>query len=180
MINNKDLVGMLENIHLLRKIAVKRFTSSSPLHFGQVAIMRTIERNENCTQASLAQQLNVTPASVATSTKRLQKAGLITKTVDSDNLRCKRLALTDEGREAISRHIGLFEDYDRLVFKDFSEEDKVRFMEYLERILSEMTAIEGINKKFNGPMEFTLFLRETAGLTADMMPDSIPESENED
>lgn len=164
MINNRELVGMLENIHLLRKIAVKRFTSSSPLHFGQVAIMRTIERNENCTQASLAQQLNVTPASVATSTKRLQKAGLITKTVDSDNLRCKRLALTDKGREAISRHIGLFEDYDRLVFKDFSEEDKLRLMEYLEKILTEMKTIEGIDMKFENPMCLSQYLRETAGI----------------
>lgn len=176
MINNKELVGMLENIHLLRKIAVKRFTSSSPLHFGQVAIMKTIEKNENCTQATIAQELNVTPASVATSTKRLQKAGLITKTIDSDNLRCKRLALTDMGREAISHHIGLFEDYDRLVFKDFSEEDKAKFMEYLERILSEMTAIEGINMRFENPKEFCEYLRKTSGICKPV----LPENENEE
>lgn len=176
MIQNKELVGMLENFHLLRKIAVKRFTDSSPLHFGQVAIMRTIERNENCTQATIAQELNVTPASVATSTKRLQRAGMITKTVDSDNLRCKRLALTDQGREAISHHIGLFEDYDRLIFKDFSEDDKAKLMEYLERILSEMKNIEGIDMKFENPKELCEYLRKTSGICKPI----IPENEDEE
>lgn len=167
MISNKELVGILENIHLLRKIAVKRFTGSSPLHFGQISIMKDIEKNENCTQASLAEQLNVTPASVATSTKRLQKAGLITKTVDSDNLRCKRLALTDKGREAISQHIGLFEEYDRLVFKDFSEDEKAQLMGYLERILNEMKEIEGIDRQFNGSRELSMFLHKAAGFPHD-------------
>lgn len=161
MISNKELTSALENIHLLRKIAVKRFTSSSPLHFGQVAIMKTIEKNENSTQISIADQLNVTPASVAISTKRLQKAGLVTKTVDSDNLRCKRLALTDLGREAISKHIGLFKDYDSLIFKIFTEEEKIKLLDFLERIISEMKKIEGINRDFKESTEFTMFLKDS-------------------
>ena len=35
---NKQIVGMMENIHLLRKLFVKRASEDSPLHFGQIAI----------------------------------------------------------------------------------------------------------------------------------------------
>ncbi len=144
MTHNKEIMGMLENLHLLRKLFIRRISESSPLHFGQVAIMRTIEEHENCTQADIAEMLNVTPASVATSTKRLQKAGLITKTVDEENLRCKRLSLTDEGRTAIDSHISLFKEYDERVFSDFSQEEKEQLFSYLSRMSAKMQELEGV------------------------------------
>lgn len=163
MIENKYIIGLFENIHILRRLAIRRITEKSPLHFGQVTIMKTIECNENCTQADIAEMLGVTPASVATSTKRLQKAGLVTKTVDAENLRCKRLALTDKGREAITRHMSFFDDYDKLVFEDFSEEEKERLTQYLNRIADKMREIEGIDIDFSNPIEASCFLRMKMG-----------------
>lgn len=160
-IENKKIVGTIENVHLLRKLFIKRTTSSSPLHFGQVAIMRMIGMNENCTQTMLAERLNVTPASVATSTKRLQRAGLITKTVDKNNLRCKRLSLTEKGRETIEQHHKLFEDYDQLIFSSFNDEDKQQFLEYLERLVTEMKKVEGIDLNCENPMELSCLLRRS-------------------
>lgn len=162
----------MDNIHLLRRLFIKKSTVSSPMHFGQVAIMRMIGNNENCTQASLAEQLNVTPASVATSTKRLQKAGLITKTIDQDNLRCKRLALTEKGREVIEKHENLFKEYDELIFKDFTAEEKAQLLNYLNRLVAKMKKIAGINEQFSCPMELTMLLFRS-------MERLIPESDNE-
>ncbi|MDE5569914.1 MAG: MarR family transcriptional regulator [Ruminococcus sp.] len=158
MIENKQLVDMLENIHLLRHLFIRRISEKSPIHFGQVAIMKTIEQNENCTQATIAECLGVSPASVATSTKRLQKAGLVTKTVDEYNLRCKRLALTDEGRSAIENVNNIFKEYDELIFKNFSEKEKIMFMSFLERLVGEMRKIEGIDGDFSDPMELCCLL----------------------
>ena len=160
MIRNKDITGMFESIHLLRKLFVKRISETSPLHFSQVAIMKTIEQNENCTQATIAEQLSVTPAAVAISTKRLQKAGLITKTVDSDNLRCKRLALTEAGRAAIERHIGQFREYDALIFDEFTEDEKKQLMGYLERIATRMKDIEGIDGEASDPLQLQCMLHK--------------------
>lgn len=157
-IENRTIIGMLENIHLLRHIFIRRSTAESPLHFGQVAIMRMIEQNENCNQNTLAERLSVTPSSVAISTKRLQRSGFITKTVDKDNLRCKRLALTDKGRTAIREHQKIFDEYDKLIFKNFSDEDKAQLFAYLERLISEMQELEGIDKQVNSPMELALLL----------------------
>jgi len=168
---NRTLIGMIENIHLLRKLFIRRSTADSPLHFGQVAIMRTIAQNENCTQATLAEELKVTPASVAVSTKRLQKAGFITKTVDSENLRCKRLALTDKGREAINQQCVLFKQYDEHIFRSFSENEKAQLAEYLSRMISEMKQLEGIAENTDS-IQLTLLLRRAMGTL-------IPEAESE-
>lgn len=153
MAENKEITRMLENLHLLRVLFMRRISEKSPLHFGQVAIMMSIEEHENCTQADIAEHLNVTPASVAISTKRLQKAGLITKTVDEDNLRCKRLSLTSEGRAAINSHINLFKEYDEHVFSDFSQEEKDQLFSYLSRISAKMQELEGVESDGENVME---------------------------
>lgn len=158
MIENKQLVDMFGNFHLLRHLFIRRISKNSPIHFGQVAIMKTIEQNENCTQATIAECLGVSPASVATSTKRLQKAGLITKTVDEENLRCKRLSLTDEGRSAIESFNNIFKEYDEMIFRNFSEEEKTMLMSFLERLVGEMREIEGIDGDFSDPMELCCLL----------------------
>ncbi|MBQ8960090.1 MAG: MarR family transcriptional regulator [Ruminococcus sp.] len=151
---------MLENIHLLRKLFVKRASENSPLHFGQISIMKCLEQHENCNQADLAELLGVTPASVAISTKRLQRAGLIRKETDPSDIRCKRLSLTDEGRGAIESRIRIFEEYDKLIFGEFSEKEISQLMGYLGRIAVKMQEIEGIEGDFSDPMDLSCLLHK--------------------
>ncbi len=158
MTENRNIVAMLENLYLLRKLFCRRVSERSPLHFAQISIMKTIEDNENCTQATIAEQLGVTPASVAVSTKRLQKAGLITKTVDKDDIRCKRLSLTDKGRAAIDYHISLYRDYDELIFNSFSDEEKDQFFGYLSRIVAKMRELEGVDGDYKDVVELSVAL----------------------
>ena len=80
--NYRDIIGNLERFHLLRKLFIQRSMINSELHFGQFAVMNYIYDHDGCTQADLAENLKVTPASIATSTKRLQKAEMITKRID--------------------------------------------------------------------------------------------------
>ena len=87
------LVGKMERVHLLRRMFSQQLTNNTTLHFGQVPVLLYIREHDRCTQVDLAEALHVTPASIATSTKRLQKAGYLTKTVNENNLRCTRSPL---------------------------------------------------------------------------------------
>lgn len=166
--NNKQLVGMLENVHFLRKLFVRRLSADSPLHCSQMAVMHMIEENENCTQVDVSDKLGVTPAAVATSTKRLQKAGLIEKNVDPENLRCKRLTLTPKGRESICRYKKRFDDLDSRIFAGFTEEDKSRLADYLSMISDVMKKEVGIESDPENPMELSIIVRnELQGLDED-------------
>ena len=89
------LVGKMERVHLLRRMFSQQLTNNTTLHFGQVPVLLYIREHDRCTQVDLAEALHVTPASIATSTKRLQKAGYLTTTVNDNNLRCKQLSITE-------------------------------------------------------------------------------------
>ena len=62
-------------------------------------VLRYVMENDGCKQVDLANFLRVTPASVALSTKRMQKAGYLEKEVDEYNLRRNKLHVTPQGRQ---------------------------------------------------------------------------------
>jgi DNA-binding MarR family transcriptional regulator len=92
-----ELSAKLKKIHLLRRIWIQKGQTDAELSFGQLPILEYIHHHPGCTQAEIAEHLCVTPASISTSTKRLQKSGLLTKITDPENLRCNRLSITEEG-----------------------------------------------------------------------------------
>ena len=92
-----QLMGRLHKLELVRMLAHRRETHEYGLYFGQMPVLDYISDHPGCTQIEIADFLQVSPASIALSTKRLQKAGYLIKEVDADNLRCKRLCLSEEG-----------------------------------------------------------------------------------
>lgn len=129
-----NIINRFEKIHLLRRIYCQKITAKSPLHFGQIPIMNYISENSGCTQVDIAEKLQVSAACIATSTKRLQKAGLITKTVDEYNLRCKRLSLTPMGKKVLEECHAPFDEYDRQIFRNISDEE----LESMNRIMDKL------------------------------------------
>lgn len=91
------------------------------LYAGQPPVLGFIHDNPGCTQNEIADFLSVTPASIAFSTKRMQKSGLIQKQVNASDMRCNRLYLTPKGQEVLE---SFGEEYVRInesVFKGFTE-----------------------------------------------------------
>ena len=83
----KKLAWKLDNLFLLRRTLLTKTMLNTGLYFGQLPVLMYISNHEGCTQKEIADWMKVSPASIALSTKRLQKAGLIEKSVDKDNLR---------------------------------------------------------------------------------------------
>lgn len=132
------LVGKMERVHLLRRMFSQQLTNNTTLHFGQVPVLLYIWKHDRCTQVDLAEALHVTPASIATSTKRLQKAGYLTKTINEDNLRCKQLSITEEGKRALELHKAPFDAFEEAAFSGFSEQELNILANYLDRIAQNM------------------------------------------
>ena len=83
-----ELMGKLHKLELVQQLAHRRGAQEHGLYFGQMPVLDFIAANPGCTQVQVADHLRVSPASIALSTKRLQKAGYLTKEVDAENLRC--------------------------------------------------------------------------------------------
>ena len=133
MLHN-ELAAKIKKIQLLRRIWIQKAQPDVELYFGQLPILEYIRKHPGCTQAEIAEHLCVTPASISTSTKRLQKAGLLTKTTDPDNLRCNRLSVTDEGVVRCENNRKMIDRIHSQMFKDIAEEELLAFSATLNKI----------------------------------------------
>ena len=82
-----QVTGRLHKLELVRMLAQRNEICKDGLYAGQMPVLNYLAEHPGCTQVEMADFLQVSPASIALSTKRLQKAGYLTKEVDEDNLR---------------------------------------------------------------------------------------------
>lgn len=134
--NNREVTGRLMLLHLLRGKRLRERTSGGGLYDGQLPILEFLIHSPGCTQCQIAHWLCVSPASIAQSTKRLQKAGLIEKRVDADNLRCNRLYATESGIVTAQEYRRTFDVLDDETLHGFSEEDMRLAVDLLDRMIA--------------------------------------------
>lgn len=123
---------------LHRVLSGKRLMKMNPYAGQWMPVLLFVLDNDGCTQVELANFLRVTPASVALSTKRMQKAGYLDKAVDEYNLRRNKLHVTPLGRQLAADCKDAFDALDREAFKGFSEEELETFAGYLDRVATNM------------------------------------------
>ncbi len=130
-----DLGKSIDRVAMMRRVSMGRVFGSRGLHFGQLRILEHIINNEGCTQNDIAEKLDVSPASIALSTKRLQKAGMLKKSEDNENRRCNILTVTEKGMETLEccrRDLDLF---DEKIFDGINEDERIFLYDILERII---------------------------------------------
>lgn len=129
----------LIKLDLVMKLYSRKKLNELGLYFGQIGIIEHIRRNPNCAQIDIAQAMSVSPASIALSTKRLEKAGFITKEIDENNLRCKRLKLTEKGADVARKASDIKHDQDVKMFQGFSDDELEILDRFIDRITMNLT-----------------------------------------
>jgi len=129
----------MHKLFLLRRILLQKAMQGGEMYFGQLPTLEYIVRHDNCTQNEIAASLLVTPASVTQTTKSLENSGLLKKEVDPQNLRCKRLSATPQGKLVSARCRELHDEFDRRIFAGFSNEEMLQFDAYLGRMICNIT-----------------------------------------
>lgn len=134
-----ELVKRFDLLFIKRRILLQRMTANTGIYLGQLPIIEYVVRHNGCSQVDIAETLHLSAASVAISTKRLQKAGILEKTVDESNLRSKKLTITAKGLQLSSKCRELFDSIDRRLFADFEEEELVQLKSFLDRLIANIT-----------------------------------------
>lgn len=122
-------------LELLRKKMIRQEVAKHNLYFGQPQILKFIYQNEGCNQNDLAIHLRVSPASIATSTKRLEKSGFLAKTLDDNNLRQKKLSLTEKGKKAHEDLETFFYTLDATIMQNVNREEIVAMEKILDKMI---------------------------------------------
>lgn len=133
---DREIIGRLILLNILRSKRRREHLSGCELYDGQFPVLECLILSPGSTQQQLAQQLGVTPASIAQSTKRLQKAGLIEKRVENNNLRCNRLYATEYGLATAQEYRRTFELLDAQTLQGLSEEAKQQLVSLLDRMVA--------------------------------------------
>ncbi len=131
---HNKVVRQMEKLFWIRRIALRRAVEGLSLYPGQLHVLEYISQHPGCTQADIAGTLLVTPSSIAQSTKRMQRDGLLEKRRQSDNRRWG-LELTGKGEEVALRCRETFNETDTNLFQELNDEELAALGAYIERLL---------------------------------------------
>ncbi len=93
-------------------------------------------------QKEIASKLNISPAAVTMSLKKLENEGYVQKNINPKDTRFNFVTLTEKGQNIVSLSTELFESIDHKLFEGFSQEEIQDLTSYLERIITNLKDLE--------------------------------------
>ena len=132
----------MRRVIVLHRLHVQRSSAPYHLYGGQLPILEFIGTHDGCTQKDVADFMQVSPPSIATSVKRMQKAGLLKKVSNEQDLRCNRLSLTEEGTHAVSACKSGFLAVTQRMLDGFSPQERTALASYIERMMRNLSTEE--------------------------------------
>lgn len=158
--DNKCRVGLrLHRIDLLMRYHL-RVQEKGLIPPSQMRMLEFIEKNGGCSQAEVAEEMQVSPASVAQSLKRMEASGFVERNACSGNLRANSLRITESGAEAARRCRGIFDGLEKDMVAGFTDEETVLLGELLSRVIRNLES--GDTDSMNN-MELTKLLCSEKG-----------------
>ena len=124
---------------------------------AQMRMLEYVSKNEGCTQAELAEAMQVTPASVAQSIKRMEASGFIERDARKENLRANSLRITEAGIAAAYNCRQVFDRLEERMYTGFSEEEKETMRSLAERLIANL---ESEDTGYMNNMELSKLLKD--------------------
>lgn len=134
MTKYREVISRMRRVETLRSLRYYEMAKRVNVYHGQMPILDFVINNDGCTQKQIADALVVTPASIATSTKRMQNRGLITKKVDEENLRNNTVSATEKGKELFGYWENESEKFNETIFDGFSDDELNLLGEFFDRM----------------------------------------------
>lgn len=121
--------------------AIEGRVSKLGFHHTQHRTLMHLARHEHIpSQRELADELGVSPAAVATTLKRLEKDGYISRTATQGDNRCNEIRITQAGRAVIEESRAIFDTVDQLMFEGLTEEELSTLSSLLSRMRENLKA----------------------------------------
>jgi len=128
----------IDRMHLLHRARLRRDLSELGIFCGQTPVLEYVLDHAGCTQNDLCENLGLSKATVAISTKRLCRAGFLEKTADPSDMRRNRLFVTPSGRERTDLGRKKADAVNRAMFAGFTDEQLNAFNASLDRIVENL------------------------------------------
>lgn len=94
---------------------------------------------EIASQRELAEALRVSPATIATSLKSLERLGYVEKRADEQDCRRNRVLITEKGKAAVKQCFELFDEIDRRMMEGISQQEQQTFIRLQKKVLDNLS-----------------------------------------
>lgn len=134
----------------MHKRMLEKNLEGTGIHRGQHRLLMTLACKPFQSQVELARKLEVTPATIAVSLKSLEKTGFIERRMRQEDNRVNFVELTERGRQIVEMSRDFFDMLDRQMYQGFSEDERIQFSHFLERIYQNMRGMAETQKRTGG------------------------------
>ena len=137
MEKKKKAIGlMLITTHRHKNYLEAKLTENGlDIYPAQHRILININNVPGISQKELARVLQVSPATITISVKKLIRSGYVVKTNSDEDNRCNILTITDKGKEIVDKSGAIFDSIDDDMFEGFTDGEIDSVIHYMERIL---------------------------------------------
>ena len=111
------------------------------LYRGQPPILMLLYKNDGMSQKEIARALNLSPATMTVTLKRMEKAGLVLREMDEHDQRILRVHLSEKGREMCETGESRIGVVTAELLEGFTLEEQQQLNEYLGRIARNMERV---------------------------------------
>lgn len=97
-------------------------------------IMRTLAREEECSQLDLVHRTHLKAPTVSVTIRRMEEEGLVERRQDTMDLRVTRVRLSPKGRAHHEQVLKRLRETDEAMMQGFTEEETGQLLQFLERM----------------------------------------------
>jgi DNA-binding MarR family transcriptional regulator len=135
----KELIGPRINhsSRLLRQ-RFNKVVNDAGLFSGQQHIILLLSENGGLTVSQISSALEITPATVSVSIKRMERAGFVYRQADEKDARISKIFLSDKGAAALQSIKDKMDAQESIIEKGMTKEEKEMLSNLLDRVISNL------------------------------------------
>lgn len=128
----------LSIIHRLSMNSLSGPLSGIDIGRGKIPFLMKILCSEGIVQEDLTTYLHIDRAATARALQDLEKKGLVYREEDREDRRKKRVYPTDKAKSLQAEIIGILKNHNEVLFKNFEENERLLFMDMLNKIVDNL------------------------------------------
>ena len=130
-----EIMKKLFRIDRYHKALIETELSRLGIHRSQHHVLMYLSFcPEAPTQDQIAKNMEISPAAVSVTLKKLEAAGLVERVVRRENGREKEVRLTQQGKDIADTTVGLLQRTDEMITDGFSEKELEKLESFLDRM----------------------------------------------
>lgn len=114
------------------------------VHIGQNFLLEELWKEDGLTLGDLARRMSVEVPTATRMTKRMESAGLVTRTTDPNDRRLIRVSLTEQGQALRDALPEVLDEVARRALRDLTDDQRAQLIELLGRVADNMDSPGGI------------------------------------